>query len=202
MRRLSFAAVLLSAVVCTGALALSAATVTAASTESPSTARSEAPVLWIDVPFVHQVKDGCGSAAVAMVMQYWDRKQNRTSGPAADANKIQSRLFSPSAHGIYAGRIQQYFEHSGYRAFAYHGQWSDLERELKHGRPLIVALKMPGVRGPLHYAVVVGIDSARGFVFLNDPARGKMYRVSRQGFESEWSPTQNWALLAVPQQKH
>jgi predicted double-glycine peptidase len=202
MRRRAIAAVLLGAFVYAGALAYAAAGPAMASTESPLPAGSEAPVLWIDVPFVHQVKDGCGSAAVAMVMQYWDRKQDRTPGPAADANKIQSRLFSPAAHGIYAGRIQQYFEHSGYQAFAYHGQWSDLKRELKHGRPLIVALKMPGVRGPLHYAVVVGIDSARGFVFLNDPARGKMYRVSRQGFESEWSPTKNWALLAVPQQKH
>jgi len=27
--------------------------------------------LWLDVPYVHQEKDGCGSASLAMVLQYW-----------------------------------------------------------------------------------------------------------------------------------
>jgi hypothetical protein len=33
---------------------------------------------------------------------------------------------------------------------------------------------------------------------VNDPAQQKMLRISREGFESEWSSTHNWTLLAVP----
>jgi uncharacterized protein YvpB len=44
----------------------------------------------------------------------------------------------------------------------------------------------------------VGIDSARGYIYVNDPAQQKMLRLSREGFESEWSAMQHWTLLAVP----
>src|SRR6185437_7320853 len=27
--------------------------------------------VWLDVPFVHQEKDGCGAAVIAMLMEYW-----------------------------------------------------------------------------------------------------------------------------------
>jgi predicted double-glycine peptidase len=154
--------------------------------------------IWIDVPFVAQTRDGCGSASIAMVMQYWGNKDGRTASPAADPGKIQTALFSRAAGGIYASRMRQYFRDSGFQAFAFEGQWSDLGHHLQLGRPLIVGLKESGPLGPLHYVVVVGIDSERGYVFVNDPARQKMLRISRNGFESEWSHTRNWTLLAVP----
>jgi len=34
--------------------------------------------LWLDVPFVKQEKNGCGSASIAMVMQYWQKQQGRS----------------------------------------------------------------------------------------------------------------------------
>lgn len=169
---------------------------------------------WIDVPYVAQPKDGCGAAAIAMVMQYWAKEPRpRIDGqsgstnmpavrsndsPAADPLTIQSLLFVPAEKGIPARAMIGYFQRSGYRAFAFRGEWSDLEHHISLGRPLIVSLKASGAHGPLHYAVVVGIDRQRGFVFLNDPARGKMLRFSREGFLGEWNPANNWTLLAVP----
>lgn len=157
------------------------------------------PAIWIDVPFVAQTTDGCGSAAIAMVMRYWERKLDRPAAAAIDdPEKIQKALFSRSAGGIYASRMQQYFGSSGYQAIPFHGRWSDLRHHLLLGRPLIVAMKAAGAHGPLHYSVVVGIDSERGYVFLNDPAQQKMLRISKKGFESEWGYTNDWTLLAVP----
>jgi ABC-type bacteriocin/lantibiotic exporter with double-glycine peptidase domain len=94
--------------------------------------------------------------------------------------------------------VQAYLRESGYRVFVFQGAWSDLEHHIQQGRPLIVSLKASGPHEPLHYVVVVGIDPAREYVFVNDPAQQKMLRISRQGFESEWSYTRNWTLLAVP----
>lgn len=156
------------------------------------------PAIWIDVPFAVQTTDGCGSAAIAMVMRYWDGKARQPSGPDAAPGNIQAALFSRAAHGIYASSMESYLRRSGYRVFAFDGQWSDLEHNLRLGRPLIVSLKASGPHGPLHYVVLVGIDSTRGFVYMNDPAQQKMLRVSREGFESEWKPTRKWTLLAVP----
>lgn len=160
---------------------------------------ASAPAIWIDVPFAAQTTDGCGSASMAMVMQYWDKKQAQPVAPTAEPEAIQAALFSRSAHGIYASSMEQYFRNHGYRAFAFDGQWSDLQHHLGLGRPLIVSLKASGPHGPLHYVVVVGIDNERGYVYVNDPAQQKMLRISQKGFESEWSPAQHWTLLAVPQ---
>lgn len=94
--------------------------------------------------------------------------------------------------------MEKYFQEQGYRTYTFRGEWSDLQNHLQKGRPLIVALKASGADGPIHYALVVGMDTARGYVFLNDPARGKMLRISREGFQSEWELAKNWTLLAVP----
>lgn len=157
------------------------------------------PTIWIDVPFAAQTKDGCGSASIAMVMRYWDLKRDVPFSAAADPAKIQKLLFSRSARGIFASSMQKYFQSSGYQAFAFEGSWSDIEHHLSLGRPLIVGIQPSGPLAPLHYVVVVGIDSERGYVFVNDPAQQKMLRISREGFESEWRHTHNWTLLAVPQ---
>lgn len=158
----------------------------------------EPRAIWIDVPFVAQSKDGCGSASISMVIKYWEQKEGPDGSASADPLRIQAALFSPSAGGIPASRMRKYFQESGYRVFTFQGEWSDLRHHIEQGRPLIVSLDASGPHGPLHYVVVVGIDSVRGYVFVNDPAQQKMLRISREGFESEWSPAHNWTLLAVP----
>ena len=159
---------------------------------------TETPSLWIDVPFVAQVKNGCGSAVIAMVMEYWEKKTGRGSMGSADAGKIQAALYSPAEEGIPASAMKSYFEGAGYRTFGFVGDWGELRHHLERGRPSIVSLKASGPHGPLHYVVVVGIDSERGNIYVNDPAQQKMLRLSREGFESEWKATEHWTLLAVP----
>jgi ABC-type bacteriocin/lantibiotic exporter with double-glycine peptidase domain len=159
---------------------------------------AETPSLWIDVPFVAQVKNGCGSAVMAMVMEYWEKKTAHGAGDGADAGKIQAALYSPAEAGIPASAMKKYFENAGYRTFTFVGDWGELGHHLERGRPLIVGLNASGPHGPLHYVVVVGIDSARGTIYVNDPAQQKMLRLSREGFESEWKATEHWTLLAVP----
>jgi ABC-type bacteriocin/lantibiotic exporter with double-glycine peptidase domain len=159
---------------------------------------AETTVIWIDVPFIAQSKDGCGSASISMVLKYWEQKDGQAGRPSADPERIQAALFSPAAGGIPASRMQEYFQQSGYHVFVFQGEWGDLKHHLEQGRPLIVSLKASGPRGPLHYVVVVGIDSERGYLLVNDPAQQKMLRISRKGFESEWSHTRNWTLLALP----
>jgi predicted double-glycine peptidase len=160
---------------------------------------TDPPAIWIDVPYVLQTKEGCGSAAIAMVMQYWAKQAGKQASSQMDAARIQSLLYSPRQKGIPASAMEKYFREQGFRAFAFRGEWSDLRHHLQQGRPLIVCLKASGEGGPLHYSVVVGLDSEHEFVFLNDPAVGKMLRISREGFQSEWDSAKNWTLLAVPE---
>jgi ABC-type bacteriocin/lantibiotic exporter with double-glycine peptidase domain len=151
------------------------------------------PVLWLDVPFVQQEKNGCGAASIAMVMQYW---QHQESGPAtADAPEIQRALYSRRAHGIYASDMERFFQQHGFRTFAIHGEWSDLEHNLENGRPLIVALRSGR---DVHYVVVTGMDRQQEIVLKHDPARRRLLKQARSDFEREWKAADNWTLLAVP----
>jgi ABC-type bacteriocin/lantibiotic exporter with double-glycine peptidase domain len=154
--------------------------------------------IWLDVPFVKQKKDGCGAASIAMVMQYWQQQQGRSGDANAEAAQIQRALHAHAAPGIYASAMQTYFQRSGYRVFAFRGDWRDLEQHLKKGRPLIAAVK-PGSTLPLHYVVVAGLDQERQLVLLNDPAERKLLKEDRSRFELEWNAAGGWTLLAVPE---
>ena|SRR5215831_18941445 len=153
--------------------------------------------VWLDVPFLGQEKEGCGSAALAMVLRYWSQKGTVISVERMDPEKIQRELYSKEAHGIRASSMEKFLRESGFSSFIFRGEWNDLAAHIEKGRPLIASIEPRG-KSSLHFVVVVGIDSEREAVLLNDPERGKLFRVERSEFEKEWLPTDNWTLLAVP----
>ena len=154
--------------------------------------------VWLEVPFVKQTEEGCGSAAIAMLLEYWRAHGSAIAASRADALAIQTQLYSRKMHGIIASDMERYLGESGFREFAIRGEWSDLRQHLQQGRPLIVSIQPGRPRASLHYVVVTGMDWDREAVFVNDPARGKLLRVERQEFEKEWQAARNWMLLAVP----
>jgi ABC-type bacteriocin/lantibiotic exporter with double-glycine peptidase domain len=160
---------------------------------------AESTGVWLDVPFVKQEQNGCGAASVAMVMQYWLKQQGGSATESADASQIHRSLYVPGSDGVYASAMEAYFQKHGFRTFSFRGEWDDFLQHLRKGRPLIVALKPSGIDGSLHYVVVVGLDSERGILLLNDPARRKLLKQDRAGFEKQWSATDKWTLLALPQ---
>jgi ABC-type bacteriocin/lantibiotic exporter with double-glycine peptidase domain len=153
---------------------------------------------WIDVPFVSQQKNGCGAAAISMIMQYWERQQGSPAASSADSRQIFRVLESKTAHGIYASSMVRYFQHNGYRVFAFAGGWPDFEHNLAKGRPLIAALK-PAAGASLHYVVVAGLDPQHRSVLVNDPAERKLLKEDDSVFEREWKAAGYWTLLAVPE---
>ncbi|HKW87747.1 MAG TPA: C39 family peptidase [Candidatus Acidoferrales bacterium] len=163
-------------------------------------AAANAPGVWLDVPFVAQKKNGCGAAALAMVMQFWERQRGAAHARAADEAAIEAAL-DPHAKGIANEAMASYLKGNGFQVFEFRAGWDDLRENLAKGRPLIVALGPEGPKEPLHYVVAAGMDWVHDFVFVNDPAQRKMMRVTRKEFEDEWKATGNWTLLAVPMQK-
>lgn len=152
---------------------------------------------WLDVPFVAQVGNGCGPACISMVMKYWAGALHRAADADADEPVIRDRMKPANGKGVFAGDMSRYLASHGFRAYAFEGEWSDLEHHLGKGRPLIVALE----QGPdtFHFLVVVGIDSAQGVLVVNDPARRKLLKWERASFEKAWRRCDRWTLLAVPQ---
>jgi uncharacterized protein YvpB len=156
--------------------------------------------IWLDVPFIKQTVEGCGSASIAMLLQYWSAHGTQVAPEREDTDAIQKQLYSRKGHGIYASDLERYLRESGFRVFALRGEWSDLRDHLSKGRPLILSIEPGGSHAPLHYVVATGMDWQREAVFVNDPARGKLLRIERAEFEKEWLAAKNWMLLAVPAQ--
>lgn len=154
--------------------------------------------IWLDVPFIKQTVEGCGSASIAMLLQYWSAHGKQIAPEHMDTDAIQKRLYSRKGHGIYASDLEKYLRESNFRIFALRGEWSDLRGQLSKGRPLILSIEPGSSHAPLHYVVATGIDWQRDAVFVNDPARGKLLRIERAEFEKEWQATKNYLLLAVP----
>src|SRR2546430_17323291 len=96
------------------------------------------------------------SAAISMILQYWNAQGVRIDARRADAQAIQKQLYSPKARGIFASGIENYLKGSGFQVFVLAGSWMDLEENLRQGRPLIVRLRPGGRRG--HYVVGAGGD--------------------------------------------
>ena len=154
--------------------------------------------VWLEVPYVHQEKDGCGSAALAMVLRYWEAKNVAVSEERSDPARIQRELYAAKRRGIYASDMERYMRDSGFEVFAFRGEWSDLRTHILKGRPLIAGLKRKGQ--PAHYVVIVGIGPENAAALVNDPEQGSMLRIERAEFEKGWQGTENWTLLAVPRQ--
>jgi predicted double-glycine peptidase len=156
--------------------------------------------IWLDVPFVAQSADGCGSAAISMILQYWNAHGTTVDSARSNVDAIQRLLYSRKARGIYASDMEKYVRESGFTVFVVRGTWDDLSTHLKQGRPLIVGLQPGAKKSSLHYVVAVGMDWQNPAVFVHDPARGRLLRTERAEFEKEWQPLGNWTLFAVPAQ--
>ena len=91
--------------------------------------------IWVDVPYVRQPKDGCGSASIWMVIEYW---RPRTAVPI---DQIHRTVFTASAGGVFGSGMESYFGAHGFVTRAFAGEWQDFEKNLAAGRPLIVSLE-------------------------------------------------------------
>jgi len=102
------------------------------------TAPQEKAGIWLDVPYVKQTEDGCGSAAISMLLQYWNAHGAGVETRRYDALVIQEQLYSHKARGIHASDMESYLKKSGFRVFPLNGDLKDLLEQLRQGRPLIV----------------------------------------------------------------
>lgn len=150
----------------------------------------------LDIPFVQQTGARCGSAAVAMVMEYWAAQMPSLNSAASEAEKIDDYLPVDGHRGIRGEKLKGFLQSRGFQAFLFDGEISDIRHHLDKGRPLIVCFAPNGPHGPLHYAVVAGLEGNN--ILLNDPARGKLFREDLDTFLRQWKQTGDWALLAVP----
>lgn len=163
------------------------------------TVRVFAVDILLDVPFVAQKKNGCGAAAIAMVLSYWNENGYPVDEESRNVDEILKKLFSKEYDGIRASDIERYFQQHRYRAFVFRGNIEDLQHHLSNGRPLVLALQQNQKAGLHHFVVATGISSDKSIILINDPAQRKLLKIDRDEFEKSWKDVDYWTLLAVPE---
>jgi ABC-type bacteriocin/lantibiotic exporter with double-glycine peptidase domain len=140
----------------------------------------------LDVPFVPQVEDTCGAAALTMVLRFW--------GQDASHDALAAELQARELKGVAGSRLAEAARTRGLGANAYRGDARQLREYVEKGRPLIVAWDMG--RGRFHDVVVIGFDGDD--VLVHDPAQGASRKVKERTFEDRWAGAGHWTLLVMP----
>lgn len=149
---------------------------------------------WTRVENVAEVRQssrqGCGAAALAMVLGHWGHRVTQAEIWAASP--------PPRGQGMRADALRDFARGRGLEAFLVEGRDADLEREVGRDRPVLVGVvKRQGRRAYSHYEVVVGIDRGRQRILTLDPARGAR-ESSLERFSAEWSAAGRVTLVVFP----
>src|SRR5207302_9742164 len=90
---------------------------------SARTGPQERAGIWLDVPYVRQTQDGCGSASISMLLQYWNAHGTVIDSQRADTAAIQKHLYSRKVRGIQDSDIVTYVKETGFRVIPLKGDW-------------------------------------------------------------------------------
>ena len=145
-------------------------------------------VLVGDLPAVLQEsEDDCGAAALSIVLARW--------GLDVPPATLRRECAVPGVAGLRAADLRDAARRRGLSAFLVAGDVSDLDHELRRGRPVVVALvKTFASLRVAHFEVVVGLREPSQIAAL-DPARGLVCD-ALPAFTAEWAATDG-AMLVV-----
>lgn len=161
---------------------------TAERTEIADLRGEEGWILLDGVRFVPQQSGrDCGAAALAMVLGHW--------GAEVPVETLAAECADGGTEGLRATALRDAARRRGLAAYLFAGRVSDLEHELRRGRPVVVGLvRQQAGLASSHYVVVVGLDPEGAQVAALDPARGPV-RDSLAAFEGEWKLAQAATLV-------
>ena len=143
------------------------------------------------VPEVRQAsREGCGAAALEMVLGFWRVPTGQ--------DQLWSAAAPPPGQGVRAGRLRDLARDRGLQAFLLEGTLADLDRELARQHPVLVGvLQRRGDRADPHYLVVVGLNQRRQQVLVLDPAAG-LRELPLAEFVVAWAATRRVTLVVYP----
>lgn len=152
-----------------------------------------APVELTGVPYFAQQDHQCGPATLAMVLGYL--------GQPVSPESLAPDLYLPAREGTLAQELTAQARRHGYLPEQLAPDLRALTQALADGTPVIV-LQNNGLSWyPLwHYAVLIGVDPARGEVILRSGAQQRLTE-SWSVFDRTWARGERWAIrLLDPRQ--
>lgn len=147
------------------------------------------PVELTAVPFFPQTEYQCGPAALATVLSF--------AGVPTDAEALVPEVYTAGLRGSLQAELLAATRRHQRIPYVLEPRTDALAAELAAGRPVLVLQNLGLPRVPVwHYAVVVGLDHARGRVILRSGTEQRREeRTSR--FLRSWSRGDHWAFVVL-----
>lgn len=152
-----------------------------------------APVELTGVPYFAQQDHQCGPATLAMVLGHLGRSVTPES--------LAPDLYLPARQGTLAQELMAQARRHGYLPEKLAPDLRALAQALADGTPVIVLQNNGLPWYPVwHYAVLIGVDPARGEVILRSGAQQRL-TASWSVFDRTWARGERWAIrLLDPRQ--
>jgi uncharacterized protein YvpB len=142
------------------------------------------------VPYIEQVKNYCGPAALASVLRFW--------GLDCDQKTIGKTIFDGSLQATNGADMLLYARSKGYSGYSWDSSLPNLKGKLALGIPVIVLQDSSATDHSGHYRIATGYDDSNGVVCVNDPYEPQTKQIPYDKFEALWEPHGNWSLLICP----
>ncbi len=143
-----------------------------------------------NVPYVQQLKNYCGPASLASVLNYWGLK--------IDQKAIGADCYDPAIEATNGADMMFFARNKGYSAYSWNSGLLDIKNKLAQGVPVIVIQDTSLTDKSGHYRVAVGYDDDERVIYVIDPYEPETRRLSYDLFESLWERHGYWALLICP----
>lgn len=157
----------------------------------PVPAHSLSEGFYLEVPYIRQVKNYCGPAALTTVFRYWKKP--------ADQHELAGQFLPFPGKGLSGSQLKELAASYNFTSYSFSGSKEAVLEHLRKGRPLIVALSSSRLLNMNHYVVLVGWDEKEQEWIVHDPADGPYRRLAAGRFLDRWSDLDNWTLLVLPE---
>ncbi|HEY4484894.1 MAG TPA: cysteine peptidase family C39 domain-containing protein [Nitrospiria bacterium] len=145
------------------------------------------------VPFFPQKVMGCGPAALAGILAYWD--------VPVTLEEITREVFNPRLKGALAMDLALAAERRGLAADSYSGNLDDLRRLILLHEPPIVFLNLNTRLFPQgHFVIVTGYDGPGAAVVAHTGIHPNE-RIPVAEFMKAWEKTGYWTVHIRPREK-
>lgn len=143
-----------------------------------------------DVPYVHQIRNYCGPAALTSVLNFW--------GFATDQKAVGKAVFDNALQATNGADMMLYARQKGFSAYSWNSDLDDLKEKLALGVPVIILQDSSTSDRSGHYRVATGYDDSAHAIYVDDPYEPESKSMPYDKFAALWDRHGNWALLICP----
>jgi ABC-type bacteriocin/lantibiotic exporter with double-glycine peptidase domain len=145
------------------------------------------------VPYVAQLPNFCGPAALSGVFSYW--------GKTVPQKAIAQQVFDRRQNATNGADLLLYAREEGFSAYSYLSSPRELKTQLAAGLPVLILHEMSLKDDRGHFSVVVGYDDGKREFLVRDSNYEEVRSFSYEEFDALWSAFGRWSLLVCPKEK-